>query len=51
MHLLCEGYSNKAIRERLGMSNRTVEVHRANVMVKVNALNLIELVRARLKTL
>lgn len=42
---LVEGYANKAIAEDLGISVRTVESHRANVMAKMHAKNLAELVR------
>ncbi len=34
--LIVEGASNKAMAEQLGLSVRTVEVHRANVMAKLN---------------
>lgn len=39
------GYSNKVIAHRLGLSPKTVEVHRARVMDKTGARNLPQLVR------
>jgi FixJ family two-component response regulator len=39
------GMSNRAIAERLGVSNRTVEVHRSRVMAKLEAESLPDLVR------
>jgi DNA-binding CsgD family transcriptional regulator len=42
LRLVC---GRKAIAERLGISPRTVEIHRARVMKKVGAGNAVELVR------
>jgi two-component system response regulator FixJ len=42
---LVDGHSNKAIAQELGISPRTVEVHRANVMRKTGAASFSELVR------
>lgn len=42
------GLPNKAIAYDLNISPRTVEVHRANVMTKMHARNLPELVRMAL---
>lgn len=42
---LAEGRSNKVIAHELGISVRTAEVHRANVMTKMRAKNLAELIR------
>jgi two-component system, LuxR family, response regulator FixJ len=43
------GDSNKAAALRLGISPRTVEIYRANVMAKMKAQSLSELVRMALK--
>ncbi|MEF3131471.1 response regulator [Rhizobium sp. 268] len=40
-----DGLQNKVIAYHLGISSRTVEVHRANVMAKMGARNLAELMR------
>jgi FixJ family two-component response regulator len=45
MRLLVEGYPNKGIAEMLGISPRTVEIHRAHVMEKMAADSLAALVR------
>jgi two-component system response regulator FixJ len=42
---LVAGEANKAIAFDLGISARTVEVYRANVMMKMQAKTLSELVR------
>lgn len=42
---IAEGASNKEVGRRLGISPRTVEVHRARIMVKVGARNAADLVR------
>jgi len=43
--LVVEGRPNKVVATRLGLSTRTVEVHRARVMEKMQARSLAELVR------
>ncbi len=45
MKLLARGLSNKGIAEALGISHRTVEIHRAHVMEKMAADSLPTLVR------
>lgn len=45
MDLLAQGLSNKGIAESLGISPRTVEIHRAHVMEKMAADSLPTLVR------
>ena len=42
---LVDGQSNKAIAVALGISHRTVEVHRANVMRKTGASSFSDLIR------
>ncbi|HJW41867.1 MAG TPA: response regulator [Rhizomicrobium sp.] len=46
--LLVEGHQNKVIAHKLGISTRTVEVHRARVMDKLGARSLADLVRLSL---
>jgi len=45
MTLVVQGYPNKEIARLLGISYRTVEIHRARVMQKTGAENLLELAR------
>lgn len=47
--LLVQGFSNKEIAERLEVSHRTVEVHRARIMHKMEAGSLAELVQAAVR--
>jgi FixJ family two-component response regulator len=45
MGMVVAGLANKEIARLLGISHRTVEIHRARLMVKTGATNLLELVR------
>lgn len=45
MLLLVKGLHNRRIAEQLGISPRTVEVHRARILSKAGADNIVELVR------
>jgi len=45
MRYIVQGMSSRAIAEQLGVSNRTIEVHRARVMAKMGADSLPDLVR------
>jgi FixJ family two-component response regulator len=45
MALAVAGHTNKEIAHRLEISHRTVEIHRAHVMQKTGAANLLELAR------
>ena len=45
MEMVVEGKANKVIAIDLGLSQRTVEVHRANVMEKMRTKTLADLVR------
>jgi two-component system, LuxR family, response regulator FixJ len=45
MALVVDGLDNRSIGEHLGISPRTVEVHKSRVMSKVGARNLAELIR------
>jgi len=49
LQLAAEGQSNPEIADRLGISVRTVETHRANLMTKLALHNQTELVRYALK--
>jgi two-component system, LuxR family, response regulator FixJ len=46
LDLLIQGHSNKSMAAEMGLSQRTVELHRARVMEKMNADSLPQLVRA-----
>lgn len=45
MQLLVQGLSNKEIGQKLGISPRTVEIHRTWVMTKMSARSIADLVR------
>ena len=45
LRLLAEGQGNRQIAEQLGISVRTVEGHRARVMLKLELGSLSELIR------
>ncbi|WP_245844314.1 response regulator transcription factor [Sphingomonas spermidinifaciens] len=45
---LTEGLSNKQVARKLDISSRTVEAHRAHIMEKLGANNLVEMVRMSL---
>lgn len=48
--LVAEGQMNKSIAQDLGISERTVEVHRAQVMKKLDVRTLAQLVRIKIET-
>src|SRR5512138_3081114 len=49
LQLAAEGHGNRAIATRLGISARTVETHRANVMRKLNLRGQADLIRYMLR--
>jgi DNA-binding CsgD family transcriptional regulator len=48
LSMLVEGFSNKEVGERLELSLKTVETHRARIMFKTDATSFAELVRLAL---
>ena len=48
MAMVVEGKSNKSIAQDFGLSDKTVEVHRAKVMEKMRARSLAELIKMHL---
>lgn len=49
LHMAAQGLNNAAIGEYLHISQRTVEVHRSNIMRKLNLANQTDLIRYALK--
>jgi DNA-binding NarL/FixJ family response regulator len=49
LQLIAEGYTNKAIAQAMNISIKTVEKHRANLMVKLNVQDLAGLIRIAIK--
>lgn len=45
LHLISDGRSNKEVALELGISPKTVSVHRTNIMSKLNVQNTVELIR------
>jgi DNA-binding NarL/FixJ family response regulator len=39
MRLICEGLTAQGVGEALGISSRTVEIHRRNAIIKLGARN------------
>lgn len=48
MELVVAGDSSKVIGQKLGISHRTVDIHRGNIMRKLNITSIAELVQGRL---
>ncbi len=49
LRLIGEGLTNRAIGSKLGISIKTVERHRTNLMAKLDAHSIVELVRTGIK--
>ena len=49
LYLIASGDSNKQIGKKLSISNRTVEAHRARIMEKMQAENLVDLMRIAMR--
>ncbi len=49
LHMAAQGYNNAGIGDYLHISQRTVEVHRSNIMRKLNLTNQTDLIRYALK--
>jgi FixJ family two-component response regulator len=45
MLLAVQGHPNKHIARQLGISHRTVEIHKSKIMQKTGAVNLLDLAR------
>jgi DNA-binding NarL/FixJ family response regulator len=50
LRLLAEGKVNRQVAEQLGISVRTVEGHRARIMLKLELSSLSELIRYAVRT-
>ena len=48
MELVVAGEASKTIGKKLGISPKTVDIHRANIMKKLNVHTIAELVHNRL---
>lgn len=48
MELVVAGYSSKIIGKKLGISSRTVDIHRSNIMKKLHVRSIAELVQCRM---
>lgn len=49
IRLVCEGLTNRAIGRRLGISVRTVEVHRFTLMRRLGVRNVAQLYQAAIR--
>lgn len=49
LKLVWTGYSNREIADRLGISSRTIEAHRASLMKKLRVANTAQLVRVAIE--
>jgi FixJ family two-component response regulator len=45
LRLAVQGFPNKIIAQKLGISHRTVEIHKSKIMQKTGAVNLLDLAR------
>ena len=43
--MIVDGKSNKTVAHHLGLSERTIEIHRANIMEKMGARSVAQLVK------
>ena len=50
LKLLTDGYSNEEVGKILTLSRRTIEAHRARIMLKLNSHTLSELVKYAIQT-
>jgi two-component system secretion response regulator SsrB len=48
LHLITDGYTSREIGEQLKISTQTVEVHRYNLMQRLDARNVAQLIRQAL---